>query len=594
MYKNFKYSFIKNIYFLVVLLLGCIFIASYNQKTKIVIDNNDSVKQLIMTGFYQEEGSSKLIPFNSYDEINTQSSEISIISDLKEDIPLGTEIMFYLNKLDMKVLINEIEVYQSKESKLSRWESFKSPGIKAGDQIKLIMKEDSKGSILYKRTLKRLYYGSNYGMLKHQIISKLLPISICCLIFIVGVLVLALGGILKFFKIKERKGYCECGFLLITGSLCTLNNSEYITLVINNPSVVNVADLVTEALICEFLMLYLKSYICTKKYIRNVNIMSGIWITGIAFYFFIEDFQLMDKDDDVKIMLSSILVMFFIEFIYLIKDYFKYKLVTTKYVLMSGIILLGATVVEIVNFYITNIFWIYVFQGGLLMFTFVQLWVLINITQNGLKYAMRTKKLEAELVEKNVAIMLSQIQPHFLYNSLTSIGYLCEKEPKTARKLLNQFSDYLRVNMDSLKINKPVPFTKELEHVKTYLELEKVRFDDDLNIEYDIDTSEFMIPALTIQPIVENAVKHGIGKKEDGGTVKLSVKQTDSDYIIRIEDNGIGFDNTRKKEDGKTHIGLENVHKRLKAMSGGRLLVESKKGIGTTVAIIIPKERVEE
>ena len=273
MYKNFKYSFIKNIYFLVVLLLGCIFIASYNQKTKIVIDNNDSVKQLIMTGFYQEEGSSKLIPFNSYDEINTQSSEISIISDLKEDIPLGTEIMFYLNKLDMKVLINEIEVYQSKESKLSRWESFKSPGIKAGDQIKLIMKEDSKGSILYKRTLKRLYYGSNYGMLKHQIISKLLPISICCLIFIVGVLVLALGGILKFFKIKERKGYCECGFLLITGSLCTLNNSEYITLVINNPSVVNVADLVTEALICEFLMLYLKSYICTKKYIRNVNIM---------------------------------------------------------------------------------------------------------------------------------------------------------------------------------------------------------------------------------------------------------------------------------------------------------------------------------
>ncbi|MBE6062628.1 MAG: hypothetical protein E7207_03520 [Clostridium butyricum] len=596
MYKKLsKFSVKKCIYFLSISILGIIFITIYNQHTKIKTDN-EAVTKIELTGFYQDKESYKCIPFDNINDINTDSSEITIMTYIKNPIPKGSRIIFYMRKINLIVLINGEEVYKSDEGGLSRWDSFESPGIMDDDQITFILKKTSEqvDSNIYKCVLDRIYYGSNYGMIKHKIKEQIIPIEVCFLISSVGIIILTTAGVFKFFRIDARKGYLACGLLLITGALCTLNNYEYITLIFNNPALVNIFDLVSEAFVCEFLLIYLKTYIHTEEYLMDVNIMARVWPAAVVLYFLLEDFQIMHEDSDVKMMLTLILVMFFREFVYLIKDYFKYKSQSTKYVLMSGIILLIATVIEIIHFYLTNIFWIYVFQAGLLMFTFVQICVLMNSTKDKLIQAERSRELEAELVQKNVAIMLSQIQPHFLYNSLTSIGYLCEKEPKTARKLLNQFSDYLRVNMDSLKMNKPVTFSKELDHVKTYLHLEKMRFDDDLHIEYEIETVDFMIPALTVQPIVENAVKHGIGKKENGGTIKLLTKEMESEYVVIVQDDGVGFNSNINKNDNRTHIGIENVKKRLESMSGGKLSIESKEGLGTTVKIKIPKGRIVE
>ena len=123
---------------------------------------------------------------------------------------------------------------------------------------------------------------------------------------------------------------------------------------------------------------------------------------------------------------------------------------------------------------------------------------------------------EREIDKLKVDIMLSQIQPHFLFNSLTVIKYFCRRDPVMAEKAVVNFSTYLRGNMDSLNTNVPVRFTKELEHTKAYLSIEKLRFDDALQIVYDIQTTRFDLPALTLQPIVENAVRHGIRETEDG------------------------------------------------------------------------------
>lgn len=200
------------------------------------------------------------------------------------------------------------------------------------------------------------------------------------------------------------------------------------------------------------------------------------------------------------------------------------------------------------------------------------------------------ERQEKEIVEWKTQIMLSQMQPHFLYNVLTTISSMCEMQNATqARDVVNSFADYLRTNLDSLGKEKTISFEKELEHIKTYLWLEKIRFEDSLNIVYEIGTTDFKVPSLSVQPMVENAVKHGILQKDDPGTVTIKTYETKDEYVIVVEDDGVGFDVNNVRNNTRTHIGIENMRKRLEVICGGYCDIQSEIGKGTVVKIHIPK-----
>ena len=200
---------------------------------------------------------------------------------------------------------------------------------------------------------------------------------------------------------------------------------------------------------------------------------------------------------------------------------------------------------------------------------------------------------EQEAADMRMMTMLSQIQPHFLYNSLNTIYHLCDKNTELAKEAINDFSGYLQHILKSVNCTVPIPFQEELRHVQAYLKLEKMRFDDDLNIIYQIDTTDFFLPPLSIQPLVENAVKHGICQKEDGGTLIISTR-TDGDYVeIIVSDDGVGFDPEQKINDGKPHVGIKNVRQRLYTMCHGTLKINSKPGKGTTITLRLPRESKE-
>ena len=212
----------------------------------------------------------------------------------------------------------------------------------------------------------------------------------------------------------------------------------------------------------------------------------------------------------------------------------------------------------------------------------------------GVVVAKREKALiatEKELYESKVKVMVSQIQPHFMYNALSSIAMLCKIDPDTASQATITFAQYLRGNMDSLKETAPIPFEKEMEHLKKYLYIEKLRFGKKLNIEYDIQATDFVLPQLTIQPLAENAVKHGISKKKGGGTLTIATRETETAYEVIVSDDGTGFDvNEKKKDDGRSHIGMENIKRRLKEMCNADVVITSVIGEGTVARIILPKE----
>ena len=212
------------------------------------------------------------------------------------------------------------------------------------------------------------------------------------------------------------------------------------------------------------------------------------------------------------------------------------------------------------------------------------LFLFLNVEKN-----IRLEEDEKKLHEANIRIMMSQIQPHFIYNTLSSISTLITMNPYDAQKALDDFTDYLRANFSALTQTKLVSFRDELMHIKTYANLEKHRFNDRLNMVYDIQVIDFPVPPLTIQPLVENAIKHGILKKIEGGKVTLRTYEDENAYYVEIEDDGVGFDIEKIDFSNNKHIGLNNVRHRLKSMCKGDIVFSSQVGKGTKVVVTFEK-----
>lgn len=192
-----------------------------------------------------------------------------------------------------------------------------------------------------------------------------------------------------------------------------------------------------------------------------------------------------------------------------------------------------------------------------------------------------------------IAFMQAQIKPHFLFNTLNAISSFCDSDPGRAQRLIDDFSNYLRQSFDFKSLEMYVPLEEELSLVGSYVEIEKARFGDKLHVEFDIDnTIKFRIPMLSIQPLVENAITHGLRKKGGGGIVTISVKKVPQGVLVAVEDDGQGILPDRLAvlllpETGRG-IGLWNIDRRLRKFYGNGLTIESVPGRGTRVAYIVP------
>lgn len=198
------------------------------------------------------------------------------------------------------------------------------------------------------------------------------------------------------------------------------------------------------------------------------------------------------------------------------------------------------------------------------------------------------KKMDDTIMQTD--LIMCELQPHFIFNSLTNIKYLITKNPEVAVNAIDKFTKYLRRNLDTITDQNLISFSEELEHTRTYLWLEQLRFAD-LKIEYSIDNDEFLLPPLSLQPIVENAVKHGVTKKIGGGTIKISVREMPDCYKIIVKDDGIGF-NTKELEQDVENAGIQDIRKRLYEMNKSKISIASTEGVGTTVTYLIMKGEV--
>ncbi|WP_031554837.1 sensor histidine kinase [Oribacterium sp. FC2011] len=192
---------------------------------------------------------------------------------------------------------------------------------------------------------------------------------------------------------------------------------------------------------------------------------------------------------------------------------------------------------------------------------------------------------QLEIANQRASIMMLQMRPHFIYNTLTSIYCLCKRDPERAPQVVMDFTTYLRKNFAALESNSPIPFTSELDHTRAYLAVELAQHSKSLLVEYDTSHTFFRIPPLTLQPIVENAVKHGMNPYAGPLHVKIRTYHADSDSVIIVEDNGLGFEMT---EDSKPYMTLTNIRQRLELMCEGKMEITTRDEGGTKVTITIP------
>lgn len=195
------------------------------------------------------------------------------------------------------------------------------------------------------------------------------------------------------------------------------------------------------------------------------------------------------------------------------------------------------------------------------------------------------RRQQREIARQQANILLLQMRPHFIYNSLTSIYYLCEQNPKKAQQVIMDFTTYLRKNFSAVSNEATIAFPEELAHTKAYLAVEKAQHDDLLFIDYDTPHTLFRLPPLTLQPIVENAIKHGLDP--DGEPLHISIQtcKTASGAKIIVENNGIGFDPNNQS---KTYSALTNIKQRLAMMCNGTITISPRKEGGTIVTVKIP------
>ena len=212
--------------------------------------------------------------------------------------------------------------------------------------------------------------------------------------------------------------------------------------------------------------------------------------------------------------------------------------------------------------------------SAMIMFVFILL--------DQVDHSIRQQK---ENAAQQASITVLQMRPHFIYNTLMSIYYLCKQDAEKAQQVILDFSSYLRKNFTAIAKADAIPFEEELEHTRAYLAVEQARFKDQLLVEFDTPFTDFRIPPLTLQPIVENAVKHGMDPELEPLFISISTRRQDGYAEITVDDSGPGY---QPADDNEPHIGLDNVRERLKMMCKGDLTISRRDCGGTIVTVRIP------
>lgn len=495
------------------------------------------------------------------------------------------ELMFYASHQWVDVIIDEECVYTLRPSKELSF--IKTPGSKwiciplfsedEGKDVRIIL------TPVYEDNVKdelEIFVGSSMAIYRSQLRQMLPAMILCVANIIIGFMLLF--ATLYYKKSKEETGLFPLGMLGISMGFWQLAHNDFSPFMLEGKEIFLYYLSVTMMLIC---MLPL---ICstTADILKKEKKILQFYLIGMALMAVIQ----------IELQLAGI------------RDLREMFIFTHGGIILGAVLLIGMIILGVVKGHDRsdekNYAWVlgigilgdlilYYVKGsssGLVMIlSAILIYMLLETFKFLSKYFEQRNLLEEkenQLTHSRMMVLMSQIRSHFVFNILNAISGMCKYDPEKADETIVRFSRYLRNNIDIMQEDKMMPLEVELQRLEDYVVLEQIRFEDRLEFVTDLEETDFMIPPLILQPLVENSIKHGISKKKGGGTILLSTWKEEGNIMISIDDDGVGFD--MKELDKESSVGLRNIQFRIKHLLNGTLTFKSEINKGTKAIISFP------
>ena len=528
----------------------------------------------------QQTQSIRIIPEvnHVYRETDTYAGEQLVYTfDIPKDVIPGTDLMFYVKHQFVQLYINNVPMFIMDEPEGSHtiitpgsyWVSVDLQSWHAGETVTVV------ADPVYKRSAFLEFMISDRSAEMAEVRRDELPITMLSIAAFELGIIIGLGALVIGFGPKEKVS------LLYLGALTTLTGlwkgmgisfiHDWDSHFFFDPQQCYVIGMVAYILIPFFGIQFMNKSTTGRGYLIGQICAAVAGVTAIVL-FVLQITGLMEMHSALSFLSLENAVFLAIVSVDLVRRNTKNLwLITFPAGAALDLIILWMT-------------------GSSRMAVFFTFSILINAVIRAGMFIQNAIKHEGELKEAKATTLMNQIRPHFIHNTLTSIYYLCETDPLKAQEVVKNFNSYLHTNFTSINKQTPVPFTEELEHAKAYLAVEKTRFEEKLQIEFDTKHTSFRLPALTLQPLVENAVKHGMKATTEPLHIRVSTSEAPNGSLITVEDDGPGFKPTEKEESDRVHVGIENIRQRLELMCRGTIEISSRSEGGTTVSIFIPDQ----
>ena len=534
-------------------------------------------------------GQGKLIDLPCSEKVEAGDS-YEISHKVSWELPSNCRLLFRSLQQNVEVYIDEKLVYEYPSEQYpediapNAWNMVKLPDDVEGKNLTIRLASEYEQ---FSGKMGELYMGE-YDVLFSQVRREYYyPLVVGIMVGVIGCIILLVSMFLDSEKSHQAERVLGILFIVTSFWLCGEAKMPFTKI-----SSLTQYYLVFQSLLLIPAFFYLYIYYRMKE--GNKKISLAIFWANLAVFAICVFFQvtgIRDYPDMLPVIHGTVAVVFVCGIIVMGRELYRKSGIFRKQEYVFILLFLVSMGIEMVRFYLNQ----YRLLGIYIRITLL-LYAISTLFASGVKMyqtAKENQKLAQMLQESKTDLMISQIQPHFIYNALNSIRTLIQIEPEQAYDMVYDFSQYLRAHIDSLSNEREITFSGELEHIKSYINIEKVRFGERLNVEFDIQTTDFYLPALSVQPLVENAIKHGICKKPEGGTVWIRSYEDEENkggYVVEVEDDGVGF-NVEKwetSENGRKSAGIKNIRFRVQSISNAHLFIESEINKGTKATIKFP------
>lgn len=516
--------------------------------------------------------------------VTREDNNIVMENILPEDIKSGMYLLLISHMQEVDVYIDNMQIYHYPDENFpggvvpNHWNFVKVPDDSAGNDVCIVLQSPNSHFQYYPKLIYYGYYGNLISYIQHcQISTFLISLSIG----VIGIIIL-LGALLsvKYGQFIQQE---ILGIIFVLAAVCSCSESGFLLSWIREDILYYAVFISLN--ICPILII-VYCYLRSRKLCCRIRLYVIFYcaVTGLSLVLYV----LGCVDFSQTLMMVNVLLL--ISLLCLIRTIWEdIKSGKNRYVkselFFAGIVLV-AFCYEAIGLYTGS-------RGRPEFFMQISLFLyavnkMVAVQRYMFDTIVEKAQLEKSLQLSRIELMTSQIKPHFIYNVMNSIQILIKLDPGEAGRMVHYFSQYLRGNLSLGSEQRLVEFSKELHHVQAYVEIEKVRFEDKLNVEYDIEELNFLIPPLSVQPLVENAIKHGICQTISGGTVRIRSRQCTGGYMIEVIDDGPGFDISILQQNNTESYGIDNIRFRIEEICHGKLKIESSAGAGTKASIFIP------